>query len=77
MIQYIEKEYKEIIDEIASQFDEIDEKYFYEMNENFLDSILSSEKLKINNEDSLLPILLNRRAYILSYKSDEIDQHHF
>ncbi|KAK8865463.1 hypothetical protein M9Y10_011011 [Tritrichomonas musculus] len=47
------------------------------MNENFLDSILSSEKLKINNEDSLLSVLLNRRAYILSNKSDEIDQHHF
>lgn len=71
--KYLEQNYNEIIDEIASHFDEIDEKYFFEMNEIFLNSILSSPKLQIENEDSLMSILLNRRKYILSNKSNEIN----
>lgn len=75
--KYLEQNYNEIIDEIASHFDEIDEKYFFEMNEIFLNSILSSPKLQIENEDSLMSILLNRRKYILSNKSNEINYNNF
>lgn len=75
--KYLEKEYNVIIDEIASHFDEIDEKYFFDMNEILLNSILSSQKLKIENEDSLLSVLLNRRKYILSNQSNDDNQHQF
>lgn len=65
-IHYLEQEYSEIVDEIASHFFEISEKYINEMNEKLLGAVLSSESLQIENEDSLLSTLLKRRKYLLS-----------
>lgn len=65
-IDSLVKEYGEIIDEIASHFYEIDETICFEMNDKFLESILSSPKLRIESEDALLTTLLNRRKHICS-----------
>ena len=65
-IHYLEQEYSEIIDEIATHFFEIDEKLVFEMNENLLNSVLSSPKLQVESEDSFLTLLFNRRKHLLS-----------
>lgn len=76
--KYLNQEYKEIIDDIASHFYELDESALNEMNDDIIDSILSSEKLKIKSEDSLLQALIGRRSHILSKGEDtEIEGRRF
>lgn len=69
MIYYIEnylhQQYTKFIDDVASHFFELDESTIINLNDFILNAILSSSKLKVESEDSLLNVLLKRRSFIL------------
>lgn len=71
--QYLEEKCQEKIGQLASHFYQIDENNFNQMNQNLIDLILSSQKLKIKSEDSLLHSLINRRKYLLSKENSDDD----
>lgn len=76
--KYLKQDYVQIIDDIASHFYLLEETFFNEINGFIVDSILSSEKLQIKSEDSLLQMILNRRKYILSnIQYDDENENHF
>lgn len=66
-----------MIDEIASHFYEINEETINELEESILEAILSSKKIQVKSEDSLLHTLLNRRSYIQSKETEYENEHEF
>lgn len=69
--EYLNEEYSKFIDDVASHFFEIDESLIIQMNSFVLNDILSSQKLKIKDEDTLLQILLNRRSNLLQQHEND------
>lgn len=74
---YLNQKYSDFIDNIASHFYELEETTIINLNDFILKAILSSLKLQIKSEDSLLNILLKRRSSILENKEKENENNFF
>lgn len=70
--KYFDEEYLTIIDDISSNFYQLDEKHIIDMNSIILQDVLNSKKLRIETEDNLLLSLLHRRtSYLQNHQNQE------
>lgn len=60
---YLNEEYSQFINEVASHFSEINESILIQINPHIFRDIISSGKLSVTDEDTLLNVLLRRRSY--------------